>query len=63
MDELLGVEQVADYLGFQPETVRTWLRQGRFAGAVGIRSAVGRVPLAAVEAVAAGRDPEGGASR
>ena len=62
MDELLGVEQVADYLGFQPETVRTWLRQGRFAGAVRIGRRW-RVPLAAVEAVAAGRDPEGGASR
>ena len=62
MDELLSTEQVADLLGFQPETVREWLREGRFVGArrVGRRW---RVPRSAVEAVAAGWPPEGGASR
>jgi excisionase family DNA binding protein len=54
----LTVEQLAQFIGKRPSTVRGWLEAGRFPGAYKLSGKAWRVPRGAVEAFQA-REREG----
>jgi excisionase family DNA binding protein len=54
----LTVDQLAQFFGKRPGTIRGWVEEGRFQGAYKLRGKAWRVPHAAVEAFQA-REREG----